>query len=64
MTRKIKTHAFQAVATGNGYETVLNFFTVTRKRNADAAYAAAEAVCEKARARGAAFVREINAPEG
>jgi hypothetical protein len=61
---QMKKHAFQAVTAANGAETVLITFTVTRKRNADSAYAAAEAACEKVRAwphRPAAFVREINA---
>ena len=61
-TRKL--HAFQAVTPGNGYETVLNTFTVTRRRTADLAHDEAEALCAKVRAwphHPAAFVREINA---
>lgn len=59
-------HAFEAIQLGdNGAESLLDTFTVTRHRNADEAYEAAESLCELARRlphKPAAFVREINAP--
>ena len=63
-------HSFQAVQVINGHENVLHTFPVKRPHNrdlrrraADDAYDAAEAVCAKRRGNGiAAFVREINAP--
>jgi hypothetical protein len=58
-------HAFQAVQlTEVGNESILDTFAVTKRRNADQAYEAAEALCNRARAlphRPCAFVREINA---
>jgi hypothetical protein len=61
-----KRHSFQAIQReSDGSESVLDTFVVTAKRTADAAYVAAEELCERARAlphRPAAFVREINEP--
>ena len=61
-----KRHAFQAIQMEpDGKEALLHTFTVTQRRTADQAYAAAEALCETARKmphKPAAFVREVNAP--
>ena len=61
----MKRHAFEAIQLSeSGGENILDTFTVTKKRSANAAYSAAEQLCEQARRlphKPAAFVREINA---
>lgn len=64
--RNVTCHAFEAVRVSRfGREnTVLGTFHVSATRSADEAYAAAEALCERARklpGNPGAFVREINA---
>ena len=60
---KSRRHCFEAIQMeGGASEALLNTFEVTRKRSADDAYVAAEALCEKARRlphKPAAFVREV-----
>jgi phage-related protein len=65
--RQDQRHAFQAIQVSpRGLEDILDTYTVTQRRSAAAAYALAEALCERARAMQAkptAYVKEVNAPE-
>jgi hypothetical protein len=67
MSARRARHAFEAIQLdAQGRESILDTFTVTKRRNADCAFDLAETLCERARKlphHPAAFVREVNEPD-